>query len=101
MEHISEQRNKRKTVTRMVIARAPIKDEDIRESEAEVRFLIAEERLRLLTSSFSLLISIDSVSSWFACLQTQVHNVPVMIISNVSSSDKDIVVSCFKLVIFV
>lgn len=101
MEHISEQRNKRKTVTRMVIARAPIKDEDIREYEAEVRFLISEERLRLLTSSFSLLISIDSVSSWFACLQTHVHNVPVMIISNVSSSDKDIVVSCFKLVIFV
>lgn len=101
MEHISEQRNKRKTVTRMVIARAPIKDEDIRESEAEVRFLISEERLRLLTSSFSLLISIDSFSSWFACLQTQAHNVPVMIISNVSSSDKDIVVSCFKLVIFV
>lgn len=82
-----------KTANMIVIARAPVMYDDVRESEAEVRFLISEESPpSLLTSSSFLLTSIDSFSSGVACLQTHVHSVPRTVIFNALSSDIDIAV---------
>lgn len=79
-----------KTATKIVIDRAPIMYDDIRESEAEVRFLISEDSPRLLAFHSFLLSSIDFFSFWVAYLQTHVHNVPIIVIFNELSSDIDI-----------
>lgn len=81
-----------KTANMIVIARAPVMYDDVRESEAEVHFLTSEESPSLLTSSSFLLTSIDSFSSGVACLQTHVHSVPRTVIFNALSSDIDIAV---------
>lgn len=91
------------TTTRIMIARTPIIYEDIRESEAEVRFLISEESPLLLTCSSFILIFIDSFTSWVAYSQTQVHNVPIIVKFDMLSpvieiADDDVVVSFVILV---
>lgn len=81
-----------KTATKTTIARTPIIQEDIRESDAEVLFLISEESPLLLTSF--LLTSIDSFSSFIAYLQTHAHNVPIIVIFDVLSPVIEIEADC-------
>lgn len=74
-DKISAQKNNNAYNTMIMTATVPNTLDVLRLSPADVRFRMLKESSVLFKSNSLLLFSIDSWIVWFACLQTQTHNV--------------------------